>query len=82
MRACICRKESCRLLLCRFRYVHHPSAVAHCYFVTFYQILQQLLQKFVAEHQKELAGFLADLQQTEADVRQFHSYSDIDHTDS
>lgn len=46
------------------------------------QILQQLLQKFVGEHQKELAGFLADLQQTEADVRQFHSYSDIERTES
>jgi hypothetical protein len=60
----------------------HLSAVAQCYFVTLQQILQQLLQKFVAEHQKELAGFLADLQQTEADIRQFHSYSDIERTES
>ena len=58
------------------------SAVAQCYVVTFQQILQQLLLEFVAEHQKELAGFLADLQQTEADIRQFHSYSDIERTES
>ena len=57
-------------------------AVAQYYVVTFWQILQQLLQKFVAEHQKELAGFLADLQQTEIDVRQFHSFGDLDRTEA
>jgi hypothetical protein len=45
-------------------------------------LLQQLLQKFVAEHQQQLAGFISDLQQTELDVRQFHSYSDIERTES
>jgi hypothetical protein len=44
--------------------------------------LQELLRKFVQEHQQELAGFLADLQQTETDIRQFHSYSDIDRTEA
>jgi hypothetical protein len=45
-------------------------------------LLQQLLQKFVAEHQQQLAGYISDLQQTELDVRQFHSYSDIERTES
>ncbi len=45
-------------------------------------VLQQLERKFVQEHQQELAGFLADLQQTEADIRQFHSYSNIDGTET
>ena len=45
-------------------------------------LLQQLLRKFVQEHQQELAGFLADLQQTASDIRLFHSYSDIDNTDA
>ncbi len=45
-------------------------------------LLQQLLQKFVAEHQQQLAGYISDLQQTELDVRQFHSYRDIERTES
>ncbi len=44
-------------------------------------LLQELQQKFVQEHQQQLAGFLADLQQTEYDIRQFHSYSDVDRTE-
>jgi hypothetical protein len=44
-------------------------------------LLQELQQKFVQEHQQQLAGFLADLQQAEYDIRQFHSYSDVDRTE-
>ncbi len=45
-------------------------------------LLQQLLRKFVDDHQQQLAGFLADLQQTEIDVRQFHSFGDLDRTEA
>ena len=45
-------------------------------------LLQQLQVKFVQTHQQQFAGFLADLQQTEADIRLFHSYSDVDRTEA
>jgi hypothetical protein len=44
-------------------------------------ILQDLLHKFIAEHQQQLAAFLSELQQTAADVRLFHTFSDIERTE-
>lgn len=61
--------------------IYLPKTVAQC-IADQQPLLQQLLQKFVQEHQQQLAGFLADLQQTESDIRMFHSYSDVERTET